>query len=271
MNNEVTNQQADEQQNIKQQTSEQQETKPLTNSDKIVLQNEALKFKRMALNDKAKITYQQLPAFSNITVDVAHFMNWLDDAKANKDDQLVLKNNARTLYDGLKNTYQAGIKENIKKLEQWQQDYRKAYAQQLEPEDPQREAVKRQSFNVEIDALDNDGLMEYVQTLNERPTLNRYEANKLLASVKGNTNLYSQVKSYMKSNNIGSEYKNTPEWNNIAKQLFTLKGFANRNDVWYLKDGHLQPFNLSDVVIKNLKDYKVIDIEQRKKYFGNNH
>lgn len=258
-------------QESKQQGKQTTEAKTLSNSDRIVLSNEVIKYKRSALNSEAKITYQQLPAFTNISRNVNSFIREIDKSISNRDDQLVLRNNARVLYDGLKNTYKAGLQENIKQLEQWQNNYRKAYSEQLEPEDPQREIIKRQSFDTKISALDEPGLENYINSLNERPTLSLYEANKLLATVKGNNRLYLLVKTYISNNNIGDDYKNTPEWNNIAKHLTTLKGFAQRDEVWYLKDGHLHPLNFSQLLADKLKNYDVTDINQRRKYFKAGH
>ena len=229
------------------------------------LKNEAAKLKRLNLKESGNVDTFHLPAVKKFQNEMAKYMADIDKNMNNRMDRRALVHEAEVMADGLKVSYRVGLENEIKRLTNWQKEFKQAFTQEhINLDDPQREALKRQDFDTSLEAMNDNELEEYVETLDERPLLSAYELNKLMIATKSNQQLHNKLIEYKTAHHFGEEYKNEPEWKKVAQVLFTIKGWRNGGSIWYLDlDNNLRLFNLQETLRKKLAGYTVSDPSQR--------
>ncbi|MCC4398949.1 hypothetical protein LMC10_02435 [Limosilactobacillus reuteri] len=133
--------------------------------------------------------------------------------------------------------YHEGVKDQIKQLKQWQQDYIKYFKNKEKKYDsPQEELLHRQDWNSMVNAMDSEELADYIRELtnDDSKTLGAYEVNTLLSKTKNNPSLFALVKSYRNTKHVGSEWETTDAWQQVEKSLSIL-GVYQRNNILYDK------------------------------------
>lgn len=198
---------------------------------------------------------------------IERLQKYLDHGMHFKADKNTLLDTAMKTQAGIMRDYKKGVKGHIRALQEWQQRYATAWENEKATyQDPSKEMLQRQDFEVLINSMDEKGLNSYLKNLDNGKVLNTFEVNYLLNKTKGNSPAHSLVKTYKEKNNIGEEYKNTKEWKEVQSNIGVLKVYEN-SPLFYKapengEELSRDAINVNNIGYKMLADYSATNNPQ---------